>query len=103
MSGTNKADGWARIPWGVIDAAIGPHALAVYCAIARHADKNGKAHPSMQRIADVAGVSKGNAKSSVAALIARGFLSRTNRRKADGSADSPLYRLAAGVGGWVIR
>lgn len=96
---TVAASGWARVPWDVIDAArdIGPHALAVYCAIARHADADGRAWPSMARIADTAGVSIRKAREAVALLVARRYITREYRRSPEGDADSTLYLLPGGT------
>lgn len=86
---------FARVPWQVIDATkkLGPLVLAVYCAIARHADCNGVAWPSIRRIADVAGVSARKTQDCINKLIKAGFLERELRSSDNGSPTSSLYRL----------
>jgi hypothetical protein len=78
----------------VLDAGLTPHALAAYCAIARHADNEGLAWPSMKTIAFLAKISKSKAKEAVKELTEKGLLTSVERRRPDGSPDSSLYRLA---------
>ena len=85
---------FVMIPLGVLDAGLTPHALAAYCAIARHADKERLAWPSMKRIASFAHISKSKAKEAVKELTEKGLLTSVERRRPDGSPDSSLYRLA---------
>ena len=51
--------GWFRIPNGFIsDAArLGPHTFAVFGVLSYHANRTGKAWPSVARIASLSGVS----------------------------------------------
>lgn len=92
-TGKRKREPFAAIPWRVIDERLGPHALAVYCVIARHADREGHARPSMQRIADLAGVSRPTARSAVRALEAARLLVITSTKDENGVDLAHRYHL----------
>lgn len=80
------------MPYWVLDCPeLEPYDIAVYAAIARHADVAGFAHPSRARIAQLARVSVKTVDRSVQRLVDAGALEKQNRRDAAGDPTSNLY------------
>lgn len=83
---------FAIMPYWVLDCPeLEPFDIAVYAAIARHADAAGFAHPSRARIAQLARVSVKTVDRAVARLVDAGALEKQNRRDAAGDPTSNLY------------
>lgn len=95
--GKGRRSHFATIPWDVIDAKLGPHALAVYCAIARHADDKGLAWPSIARISELAGVCGNVARRAIRELEAAGFLVVNQIADSTGNNLPNRYRLTGGT------
>lgn len=68
--------------------------VAVYDAIASHANKDGEAWPSIQRLCELTGWSRKIVERSIARLIEAGILTK-ERRFTAGMKNSNLYRLTA--------
>lgn len=82
------------VPWWLLDLPdIGGFELTVYCAIARHADSEGQAHPSRARIAQMAGVNIKTVDRAVAKLTEVGAIEKRARKDPAGDATSNLYLL----------
>ena len=67
----NRKPGWFWIDNGLLDqhgAAIGPHGIAVYAALARFSDSNGECFPSTATIARVTGLSRATVSTTLAEL-----------------------------------
>lgn len=80
------------VPWWLLDIEdIGGFELAVYCAIARHADSEGMAHPSRSRIATMAGVNIKTVDRAVAKLTEVGAIEKRARKDPAGDPTSNLY------------
>lgn len=74
------------------DESMGRRELAVYWAIARHADKNGEgAFPSIARLARLSRYSRQAVIDALGELAFAGWIDRERRRKADGGKTSNLY------------
>ena len=90
------------VPWWLLDIEeLGGFELAVYCAIARHADQEGTAHPSRSRIAKLAGVNIKTVDRAVTKLVEVGAIEKRRRKDPAGDATSNLYivhELPTGVG-----
>ncbi|MBN2475658.1 MAG: helix-turn-helix domain-containing protein [Pirellulales bacterium] len=82
---------YARVEYAVIESLpqIGPPAYAVYGVLARHADRYGRCHPGIDRIARMAGIGRRTAQRAVATLAAAGLVEV--RRTRHGNS----YRLPA--------
>jgi hypothetical protein len=88
------------MPWWVLDCPeLEASDLAVYAAIARHADSAGFAHPSRARIADLARVSIRTVDRAVARLVDIGAIEKQTRRDAAGDPTSNLYLVHETPGG----
>jgi DNA-binding transcriptional MocR family regulator len=80
------------VPWWLLDMEeIGGFELAVYCAIARHADSEGMAHPSRARIAKLAGVNIKTVDRAVAKLTEVGAIEKRTRKDPAGDPTSNMY------------
>ena len=80
------------VPWWLLDCKeIDGYDLAVYCAIARHADSQGEAYPSRSRIADIAGVNIKTVDRAVIALQNAGAIEKRIRRDKAGDLTSNIY------------
>src|SRR4051812_27358138 len=80
---------FARIPAKAARAKLSATDWDVLHAIGLHADKDGRAYPSMARIAEIAGIQRSNVPRSVCRLKERGIL-RHNR-------------IARPSGGWQVN
>ena len=80
------------VPWWLLDLEqVGGFELAVYCAIARHADSDGEAHPSRSRIASMAGVNIKTVDRAVKVLTEVGAIEKRRRQDKAGDLTSNLY------------
>lgn len=82
------------VPYWLLDHPdVDTYDIAVYCAIARHADAAGEAHPSRSRIAKLAKVNIKTVDRSVEQLQAVGALEKQTRRDPAGDPTSNLYLI----------
>lgn len=88
-------------PWWVLDLGLEPVDVLVYLTIARHADRDGHAHPSRARIAKLAGVSVSTVDRSVARLVDAGAIDKRSRRDDAGDPTSNLYVVHEAPPGYV--
>jgi len=80
------------VPYWILDnPQLDTYDLAVYCAIARHADNQGEAYPSRARIAEIAGVNIKTVDRAVEQLQACGALEKRTRKDKAGDPTSNLY------------
>jgi hypothetical protein len=79
--------GFARIPAKAAIAKLSAADWAVLHVIGLHADKDGRAFPSMARVAEIIGIKRKNIPRTVARLVQRGLLRR--------------HRVPRPAGGWV--
>jgi len=87
--------GWFHIDNALLDdfgARIGAYGVAVYAALARHADAKGVCFPSYQGIADKLGVSRRQVIRTVAVLVEHGLI-RVQTRRLPGKRPQNLYVL----------
>ncbi len=87
--------GWFHIDNTLLDdfgAAIGAYGIAVYAALARHADAKGVCFPSYQGIADKLGVSRRQVIRTVAVLVEHGLI-RVQTRRLPGKRPQNVYVL----------
>lgn len=101
MSGHRLVDrrrfGYGRIDNRVITehgADLGPYALAVYCALAVHADSDGGSFPGRKTIAKETGMSDRSVDKALVLLAERGLVIVENRYHDDGGKTSNRYVLA---------
>lgn len=80
------------VPWWLLDIdEVGGFELSVYCAIARHADTDGMAHPSRARIAKLAGVNIKTVDRAVQKLCDVGAIEKRARKDPAGDPTSNMY------------
>ena len=87
---------WFWMDNQVIDThgeTIGAVGLAVYAILARHADKQGQAHPGLSRFHKLAGLTKPTVRKYLKLLQKTGLITIGTRLSPDGDADSNLYTL----------
>lgn len=91
--------GWAQIPWSVIDrmSEIGHAAMLTYLAIVRHADRDGTAWPSLARLGEITNQSRRSVIRAIKQLSDAGLIVVTRRSLDTGSPASNVYRLSQGV------
>ena len=85
-SKSKKGDGFCLLPWGesfreggMVD--LSDAEIAVLPVIAAHANKNGEAFPSYDRICAIANVSKTAVHEAIGALVARGWITKTSGQR----------------------
>jgi DNA-binding transcriptional regulator YhcF (GntR family) len=86
-----RSSGFAKVPAEVLDIGNG-YAIAVYAAIAHHADREGVAFPSLQRLCEITGWSRPTITKAVDMLVSKGVLQKV-RRAENGVNISNQYRL----------
>lgn len=88
-------EGWARIPWSVMDRLpeFGPNGAAVLLALYRHANASGRCYPGVRRIAEKAGISIPTARKAIRTLEQLGIITIERRVTSYGNDDSPMYSL----------
>ena len=72
------------MPIAAAATTLGARALRVLIAIAAHADRQGRAFPSLARIAEMTGIDRRGIPIEVAALVRAGFLLREPRASKNG-------------------
>lgn len=90
MSSSHGA-GFAIVPAEVLELGNG-YAIAVYAAIAQHADRNGEAFPSVRRLGEITGWSRTTIHKTIDELEVAVAIVREARTK-NGLIRSNLYRL----------
>ncbi len=84
---------FAIIPEWVLYADISSHAVRLYATLRRYADKQGKAHPSRQTLADNMHTSVPTVKRAIEELMEIGAIDRGERYDDDGRQTSNQYRV----------
>lgn len=79
-------------------AVIGPFGIALYSALCRFASRDGTTFPTMQKLADVTGMSKTAVKKYLAVLAETGLIEIEERYSDAGDRDSNLYIINDYVG-----
>jgi len=75
---------------------IGPAGIAVYCALARFANrKNQEAYPSIRTLARLLGMSHSTVIRQIDQLVMLGMITKETRHSAHGDAESNIYTLIA--------
>jgi hypothetical protein len=74
-------------------SGLGAHDLRVLIAIAGHANGDGKAHPSLARIAALTGLDRRHVPRSIARLEDAGLLRRNRRKGERGGWDRSTYEI----------
>lgn len=88
-----RSSGFAKVPAEVLDIGNG-YAIAVYAAIAHHADRDGVAFPSVKRLSEITGWSRPTIDKAIAMLVTEGVLVKL-RRTENGVNISNQYRLVS--------
>jgi hypothetical protein len=92
------------VPANIVDdERVSLKGLLVYTALARRADQDGEAYPSIPAIAKAARLGTTATKEGIAELEECGYLTKTLRVREDGAQTSSLYTLVAPRGGGVAR
>jgi len=91
-----RAPGWFWSDNDLIDhygPIIGAYGVAVYCALARYADRDGRAFPSYERLAKQLSISRRTVIRTIAVLIEQKLVESEARTKPNGDPDSNCYVL----------
>lgn len=72
---------------------LGAFGIAVYAMLCRRANKNGRSHPSLRRMAEDLGISESQAKRELKKLRGLGLISIQSRRTAEGRQTSSEYTI----------
>ena len=91
--------------WAFKQPVSDASAKLVLLAICHHADKDGKAFPSLSRISELTGLAKRTISRKVAMLVEAGLITAEERTRPNGSHTSTLYSvdLNAAEGAIVTR
>ena len=84
---------FSRVPAKAVRAKLRQTDWAVIHAIGLHADKDGRAFPSMARIAEIVGIQRNNIPRSIGRLEERGLLRRKRLPKPNGGWQVSHYEL----------
>lgn len=84
---------FVKIPARAAGAGLSATDWAVLHAIALHADKDGKAFPSMDRIAKIVGIQRNNVPRAIARLEERNLLRRSRSPRPTGGWQVSHYEL----------
>src|SRR5438552_13151455 len=84
---------FSRVPAKAVRAKLRQTDWAVLHVIGLHADKDGRAFPSMARIAEIAGIRRGDVPRSLTRLADRGLLSRERVPRPKGGWQVNQYQL----------
>jgi hypothetical protein len=84
---------FVKIPARAVRAKLSATDWEVLHAIALHADKDGRAFPSMARIAAIIGITRNNVPRSIARLEERGLLRRKRVPRPNGGWQVSHYEL----------
>lgn len=79
-------------------AEMGPFGIAIYNALCRFASRDGTTFPTLQKLADVTGMSRSAVKKHLSILDEMGLIEISERYTADGDRDSNLYTVKNYVG-----
>lgn len=91
---TVRREAFAMIPSCAFERLKGDgYALAVYAALAKHADKDGVCWPSVRSLMEQTGWSESTIKRTIKRLVASGLISVVPRTTELGDADSNRYTL----------
>ena len=94
---------FARVPAQAVRCDLSATDWQVLHAIALHADKDGRAFPSMARIAKITGINRSNVPRAIARLEKGGLLLRNRVPKPDGGWQVNHYQLVYEPIGVVIN
>lgn len=89
---------FVRVPLAMALAKLGARALRVLIAIAAHADREGRAFPSLARIAKLTGIDRRGLHQEIAALVAVGLLRVEARCSKSGDRASNIYTIVFDAG-----
>jgi len=93
MSG--EGEGFSIIPnWLMRESDLTAHELLVYMALLNRAGGSGLAWPSIARIAKESRTSPSTVKRTIKSLEARGLIVKRVRKRADGTNESNVYKVA---------
>lgn len=84
---------WAMVPVWVLAKGLKPATLVTYVALRSFADQRGGAYPRAETIAERAHLAVGTVRNGIQELRAKGLLTTTERRRADGSLAGLVYKL----------
>jgi hypothetical protein len=90
---------FAKVPARVASCNLGGRALRVLIAIASHADREGRAYPSLGRIAALTGIDRRNLPALIAELNAAGLVRKDARKGDRGVWSTTVYRIASDAEG----
>jgi hypothetical protein len=90
---TTISAGFSRVPARAARAKLSATDWQVLHVIGLHADKDGRAFPSMLRIAEIAGINRSNVPRSIARIESHGLLVRNRTRKPTGGWQVNHYQL----------
>src|SRR5262245_4591755 len=91
---TERASGWFAVANSIIDGAtLDPYAGWLYCVLLRHADKDSRCWPSLDRLACLTGMSRRQVTKTLKRLNDQGVISIEAR-----SGGSNVYRLTRAPG-----
>ena len=95
-----RPDGWFGLDNALVDqmSLIGANAFVVYAVLARHADANGVAYPSEERIAALVGFSESTVKRAIKTLEKAGLITKIRRSRGRGRGTYNEYTLVDGRG-----
>jgi len=92
---TSEGAGFSIIPnWLMRDSDLSAHELLVYMALFNRVNPQGLAWPSIARIAKESRTSPSTAKRTIRSLEARGLVVKQVRKRADGTNESNVYKVA---------
>jgi len=97
-----RKQGWHWADNKIIDvhgAKLGPYGLAIYYALCRHADQNGKSWPSYATLARETGMSRKQAINTIKRLVDLELVGRQDRKNKAGASSSNFYILLEVKGG----
>jgi len=77
----------------ILELGLDAYAIAVYCVLAKHADRQRRCFPSQRRIAKILGISTSTVNRALKTLRAHGAIRWTVRQSEHGDRDSHLYEL----------
>jgi hypothetical protein len=92
---SSEGEGFSIIPnWLMRDSDLTAHELLVYMALFNRVNPQGLAWPSIARIAKESRTSASTAKRTIRSLEARGLVVKQVRKRADGTNESNVYKVA---------
>ena len=92
-----RKPGWFHVDNDIIDhygAAIGATGIAVYCALARYADRDGRAFPSHKRLSENLGIARNTLRAALRKLEEVELITITPQKDANGVTNgTTIYTL----------